>query len=59
MTLHGVLRHAIDVNVSDNGRGIILERILRQLVFEQKSKFPELKTSALIKDWERTTGQKW
>jgi hypothetical protein len=36
-----------------------MEQILRYVVFENREKFPELKSTELVKIWERGTGQQW
>ena len=36
-----------------------LERILRYVALDHKDKFPELKTTVLVRTWERETGQVW
>ncbi|KAF1920267.1 hypothetical protein BDU57DRAFT_508461 [Ampelomyces quisqualis] len=36
-----------------------LERFLRYAAFERRNKFPELKSSQLVRAWEQTTGGKW
>jgi hypothetical protein len=37
----------------------LFEEILRYVAFENRQKFPELKSSELVKRWETITGQKW
>lgn len=39
-------------------RGCI-ERLLRYVAHENKAKFPELKSTVLVRTWERKTGQSW
>jgi hypothetical protein len=34
-----------------------LERILRYIALDQKDRFPELKSTVLVRTWERETGQ--
>ncbi|EUC32827.1 hypothetical protein COCCADRAFT_37263 [Bipolaris zeicola 26-R-13] len=40
-------------------RRALLERIFRRVVFLHKDKFPELKTTPVVKVWERKTGLEW
>ena len=36
-----------------------LEKVLRQVALAYRGNFPELKTSLLVRTWERETGQNW
>ncbi|KAF2133999.1 hypothetical protein P153DRAFT_381171 [Dothidotthia symphoricarpi CBS 119687] len=48
-----------DHNCDNNTRRHRLDRVLRSVAFIHREKFPELKSSALVKEWERLTGLKW
>lgn len=36
-----------------------IERALRLLILDHREKFPELKDTELVKEWERVTGLRW
>jgi hypothetical protein len=36
-----------------------LEKVLRLVAYHAKDKFPELKETPLVKEWELKTGQVW
>ncbi|KAI4662149.1 uncharacterized protein J4E88_010939 [Alternaria novae-zelandiae] len=40
-------------------RRSLLERILRRVIFPHKEKFPELKSSSVVKTWEQMTNLSW
>jgi hypothetical protein len=44
---------------NDMIRRALLEKVMRRLVFQHKTKFPQLKSTPVVKAWERVTGQQW
>ena len=54
--INGLLR---DPQYSDIVKRNYLERVLRYVALDQKDKFSELKSSVLVRTWERETGQVW
>ncbi|KAJ4370371.1 hypothetical protein N0V83_004889 [Neocucurbitaria cava] len=44
---------------SNETRSGYLERILRRLAFTYRKEFPDLKSTLLVRTWERETGQTW
>jgi hypothetical protein len=41
------------------GKRGALEKVMREVAFHHRDKFPDLKTSFLVKRWENVTGQIW
>jgi hypothetical protein len=54
--INGILGESKHSDVVKRG---YLERILRYVALDHKDKFPELKTTVLVRTWERETGQVW
>jgi hypothetical protein len=44
---------------AERARRVFMEQILRYVILEHREKFPELKSTELVKTWERGTGQQW
>ncbi|OAL06958.1 hypothetical protein IQ06DRAFT_5846 [Phaeosphaeriaceae sp. SRC1lsM3a] len=54
--LRGILSNPLP---SENAKKSSIERNLRMVAFEHRKEFPELKSSRLVKSWERRTGMRW
>jgi hypothetical protein len=46
-------------NLPDIVKRGFLEKVLRQVALAHRGNFPELRTSLLVRTWERETGQRW
>jgi hypothetical protein len=46
-------------NLSSVTKRRLLERALRPIAFSHRKGFPEIKKSALVREWERITGLTW
>jgi hypothetical protein len=54
--LRGIL---YTTSTSESEKRVIADKTMRPAVFDHRDRFPELKSSLLVKTWERETGQKW
>ncbi|KAF3005827.1 hypothetical protein E8E13_008316 [Curvularia kusanoi] len=54
-----ISRHISNSAASEVTKRGRIERVLRYVAFDHREKFPELKSSVLVKTWEQETGQRW
>jgi hypothetical protein len=54
--INGILEDSKHPDIIKRG---YLERTLRYVALDQKVNFPELKSTVLVRTWERETGQVW